>query len=188
MEELVGNLPTYKANHCLSKNGKEIALKSFKSVDSSSALDSDLEDTEFEKYFIKIFKKMLKNKKVKKDGNNKASYKTKSVPEKNPSKGSTKPIQPFECQGYGHTECANKKEKSNGKFFNVSWEDDTDEEKSEPESPDDDFKNCVAFMALSTVSSMQGSFDRESKSDENSDSDNFFDDDEDSETAYKKLL
>ena len=84
---------------------------------------------------------MLKNKKAKKDGNNKAPYKTKSVPEKNPSKGSTKPIQCFECQGYGHTaaKCANRKEKSKGKALNVSWEEDTDEEKSEPESPDNDF-------------------------------------------------
>ena len=70
----------------------------------------------------------------------------------------------------------------------MSWEDDADEEKSEPESPDNDFKNCVVFMALSTISSMQGSSDRESKSNDNSDSDNFSDDDKDWETAYKKLL
>eukprot|EP00268_Persea_americana_P034952 TRINITY_DN3454_c0_g1_i2.p1 TRINITY_DN3454_c0_g1~~TRINITY_DN3454_c0_g1_i2.p1 ORF type:complete len:227 (-),score=57.35 TRINITY_DN3454_c0_g1_i2:922-1602(-) len=133
---------------------------------------------------------MLKNKKAKKDGNNKAPYKTKSVPEKNPSKGYIKPIQCFECQGYGHTaaKCANKKEKSKGQALNVSWEEDTDEEKSEPESPNNDFKNCVAFMALSTVSSLQGSSDRESKSNDNSDFDNFSDDDKDWETAYKKLL
>ena len=43
-------------------------------------------------------------------------------------------------------------------------------------------------MALSTVSSLQGSSDRESKSDENLDFDNFSDDDKDWETAYKKLL
>ena len=43
-------------------------------------------------------------------------------------------------------------------------------------------------MAFSIVSSMQGSSDRESKSDDNSDSDNFSDDDKDQETAYKKLL
>ena len=70
----------------------------------------------------------------------------------------------------------------------MSWEEDTDEEKSEPEYPDNDFKNCVAFMVLSIVSSMQGSSDRESKSYDYSDSDNFSDDDEDWETAYKKLL
>ena len=134
-----------EANHCLSKNGMEVALKSSKSVDSSSESECDLEDAEFEKYFIKKFKKMLKNKKAKKDGNNKAPYKTKFVSEKNTSKGSTKPIQCFECQGYGHTaaKCVNKKEKSKGKALNVSWEEDTDEEKSEPESPDNDFKNVL---------------------------------------------
>lgn len=190
VEELVGNLQTYEANHCLRKNGKEVALKSSKSVDSSSESECDSKDAEFEKYFIKKFKKMLKNKKAKKDGNNKAPYKTKSVPEKNSSKESTKPIQCFECQCYGHNaaKCANRKEKSKGKALNMSWEEDTDEEKSEPESLDNDFKNCVAFMALSIVSSMQGSSDRESKSDDNSDSDNFSDDDKNWETAYKKLL
>lgn len=66
----------------------------------------------------------------------------------------------------------------------MSWEEDTDEEKSEPESPDNDFKNCIAFMALSTVSSLQGSSDRESKSNDNSDSDNLSDDDKDWETTY----
>ena len=112
------------------------------------------------------------------------------MPENNPSKGSTKPIQCFECQGYGHiaAKCANIKEKSKGKVLNVSWEEDTDGEKREPESPDNDFQNYVAFMALSTVSSMQGSSDKESKSDDNSDSDNLSDDDKDWETAYKKLL
>ena len=103
VEELVGNLQTYEANHCLNKNGNEVAPKSSKSVDSSSESECDSEDAGFEKYFIKKFKKMLKNKKAKKDGNNKAPYKTKFVSEKNTSKGSTKPIQCFECQGYGHT-------------------------------------------------------------------------------------
>ena len=179
-----------EANHCLSKNGKEVALKSPKSVDSSFESECDLEDAEFEKYLIKKLKKMLKNKKAKKDGNNKAPYKTKSMPKKNPSKRSTKLIQCFECQGHGHTaaKCANRKEKSKDKALNVSWEEDTDEEKSEPESPDNDFKNCVAFMALSAVYSLHSSSDRESKSDDNSDSDNFSDDDKDWETAYKKLL
>ena len=153
---------------------RKLHFKSSKSVDSSSESECDLEDAEFEKYLIKKLKKMLKNKKAKKDGNNKAPYKTKFVSEKNTSKGSTKPIQCFECQGYGHvaTKCANRKEISKGKALNVSWEEDTDEEKSEPESPDNDFKDCVAFMALSTVSSLQGSSDRESKSNDNSDSDN----------------
>ena len=77
MEELVGNLQTNKANHCLSKNGKGIGLKSSKSMDSSYASDCDLEDAKFEKYFIKKFKKMLKNKKAKKDGKNMAPFMTK---------------------------------------------------------------------------------------------------------------
>ena len=76
--------------------------------------------------------------------------------ERNQSTGTPKPVKCFECQGYGHTaaKCVNRKKKSKGKVLNVSWEEDTDEEKSEPESPDNDFKNCVAFMALSIVSSM----------------------------------
>ena len=176
-------------NHCQSKNGKEIALKSFKSVDSSSESDCDLDDVGFEKYFVKKFMKIWKHKKANKDSQ---KNKTKYVPnsEKNPSKGSTKPIQRFECQGYGHitTKCANKKEKSKGKALNIAWEEDTDEEKSELESPNNEFKNCVSFIVVSTISSMQGSSNRESKSDENSDSDNFSDDDKDWETAYKKLL
>ena len=79
VEELVGNLQTYEANHCLGKNGKEVALKSLQFVDSSSESECDSEDAGFEKYFIKKFKKMLKNKNAKKDGNNKAPYKTKFV-------------------------------------------------------------------------------------------------------------
>ena len=43
-------------------------------------------------------------------------------------------------------------------------------------------------MTLPTVSSMQGSSDREPKFDENSDSHNFSDDDKDWKTTYKKLL
>ena len=133
---------------------------------------------------------MLRSKKAKNDGNNKAPYKTKYVPEKNPFKRSTKNIQCFECQGYGHiaAKCANRKEKGKGKALNVSWEEDIDEDKSDPESPDNEFKTSVAFMALFIVSSMQGSSHRESKFDKTLDFDDFFDDDKDWETTYKKLL
>ena len=95
MEELVGNLQTYKANHCQSKNGKEIELKSSKSVENDSELDCNSDDAEFEKYFVKKSRKMLENKKARKDSQNlKAPSKTKFVPkfEKNQSKGSYTPI------------------------------------------------------------------------------------------------
>ena len=124
MEELVGNLQTYEANHCQSNNGKEIALKSSKSVEDDSKLDCDLDGAEFKKYFVRKFRKMWKNKKAMKDSQNpEAPSKTKfgPKPEKNPSKGSSKPIQCYECQGHGHTaaKCANRKEKSKAKTLNV---------------------------------------------------------------------
>ena len=182
VEELVGNLQTHEANHCLNNNGKEVALKSLKSVDSSSESECDSEDAGFEKYFIKKFKKMLKNKKAKKDGNNKAPYKTKSVPEKNPSKGSTKPIQCFECQGFGHPayKCANWLERNKGKALNVSWEEDSENENSESKSQFE-YAKFVAFMSSTNLSFEQGSSDK-------SKCDDLSDEEQDLEIAYKKLL
>ena len=49
VEDLVGNLQTYEANHCQIKNGKEIALKSSKFVNSDFELECDSDDVEFEK-------------------------------------------------------------------------------------------------------------------------------------------
>lgn len=84
---------------------------------------------------------------------NKTFNKPKVVPknDKNPAKNTFKPIQSFECQRYGHTtaRCANRKEKKRGKAPNVAWDDDSDAESSGLDSPDNEFENCVTFMALS---------------------------------------
>ncbi|RWR91205.1 LRR.XII-like protein [Cinnamomum micranthum f. kanehirae] len=110
VEELVGNLQTYAANHCQTKRGKDIALVSSNSMDDNENSDSsyDYEDAKFEAYFAKNFKKMWKNRKsiTKKDSHNpKATTKGKFAQEieKNQDKGTSKPIQCFECQGYGNT-------------------------------------------------------------------------------------
>lgn len=69
--------------------------------------------------------------------------------------------------------CANRKEKNKGKALNVAWDDDFAAESSGPESHDNWFENCVASIALSTTSSMHGSSNRESKSNEDLDSNDF---------------
>ena len=126
-------------------------------------INCESDDAVFESYFFKKFRKMWKNKKAnsRKDSHNpKAPTKGKFVPnsEKNPSKGSSKLIQYFECQGYGHTaaKCASRREKSKSKALNVSWDDKSEEEISEPESSTNGSGKYVAFMALSNVSSIQG--------------------------------
>ena len=45
MEELVGNLQTFKSNHCQAKRGKDISLVSSNSIDDTE--NSDLDDAEF---------------------------------------------------------------------------------------------------------------------------------------------
>ena len=95
--------------------------------------DSSSDDAQFEAYFARKFKKMWKKKKAfpKKDAftkkdplNPKAVSKGKFVPktEREKSKGTTKPIQCFECQGFGHTatKCANWQQKSKGKALSVA--------------------------------------------------------------------
>ena len=62
-------------------------------------------------FFEKKCRKLWKNNLKKELQNNKAPNKAKFVPksDKNPGKGPSKPIQCYECQGYGHTaaKCAN---------------------------------------------------------------------------------
>ena len=57
----------------------------------------------------------------------------------------------------------------------MSWDEDTDEKKSEPESPTLELGKFVVFMVVSNASFVQGSSDKESKSDEDIDN-NFFSD------------
>ena len=175
VEERVGNLQTYEANHCQIKKGKDIALMFSNSVDSDSSCDS--EDARFEAYFSKKFKKMWKNKKslANKDSQYpKAHSKGKSLPktERNQSTGTPKPVKCFECQGFGHTvaQCANRRDKSKGEALNVAWDEDSDEDVSEPDSPSSEFGKFIAFMAVSNTSSMQGS-----KSDEDLEINDFSD-------------
>ena len=76
--------------------------------------------------------------------------------EKNKSKGTSKLIRSFECQGYGHTaaKCANCKEKSKGKALNVAWDEESNEEVSESDSASSESGKFIAFMALSNTSSV----------------------------------
>ena len=123
---------------------------------------------------------------------NKAPNKSKFVPksDKNLVKGPSKPIQCYECQGHGHTttKCTNWKEKIKGKALDISWENDYEEECSEPESPSRESGRCVAFMVLSNPSFMQGSFDRDSKSDEDIDLQDFSNNEQDKKAEYMRLL
>lgn len=54
IEKLVGNLQTFDANHCSTKEAKDIALMSSKSVEDDSKVLSDCEsdDAEFEAFFV----------------------------------------------------------------------------------------------------------------------------------------
>lgn len=68
--------------------------------------------------------------------------------DKNPLKRSSKSIQCYERQGYDHTatKCDNCKEKRKGKALSVSWDDDSEEERSDqPESPSNAFEKFVAL-------------------------------------------
>lgn len=62
--------------------------------------------------------------------------------------------------------------------MNVSWDEDSEEEKSESECPNDS-ENFVALMALSNVSSMQGLSNKDSKSDEDINLHDFLDQEHD---------
>lgn len=65
IDELVGNLQTFEADHCSTKKLKGITLMSLKSVEGCSDDDTDCnsDDVEFEAIFVKKFKSFLKNKK-----------------------------------------------------------------------------------------------------------------------------
>ena len=148
----------------------------------------DLDDAKFEAYFTRKCKKMWKNKKAftRKDSMNpKASSKGEFVPkmERNKSEGTSKPIQCFECQEYGHTiaKCANRKEKSKGKALNVAWDEEFNKEVSKPDSPSSESGKFIFFMALSNTSSVQ-----ESKSEDDLDTNDS--DEEQTDEDYQKLF
>ena len=71
--------------------------------------------------------------------------------------------------------------------MNVSWEEDSKNEYSESESQFE-YAKFVAFMTCTNSSFEQGSFDKDSKSDDESKLDDLFDEEQDVEVAYKKLL
>lgn len=73
--------------------------------------------------------------------------------------------------------------------MNVTWGDDSENEKNEPESPTQGFGKFIAFMTRSSeISSMQGSSDRDSKLDEDLSLNGFSDEEQDMEASYMKLL
>lgn len=113
VEQLVGNLQTFEVNHCSDKKSKGIALMSSKENHDDES-ENDFDNVELEALFVKKFKKYLNiNKKNlnKEFSKNKSFNKSKFVPkiDKTSSKNTNKPIQCFECQGFGHpaSKCAN---------------------------------------------------------------------------------
>ena len=113
---------------------------------------------------LESLKKMWNKEKAfpNKDSKNpKAVSKWKFVPKtkRNKLKGASKPIQCYECQGYSHTaaKCANRKSKSKGKALNVAWDEESDDEVSEPDLPSSESGKFIAFMTLSNASSVQES-------------------------------
>lgn len=193
VEQLVGNLQTFEANHYSDKKSKGIALMSSKdNADDES--DNDSDDAELEALFVKKFKKYLnKNKKnLKREfSKNKILNKLKigSKNEKTSSKNTNKPIQCFECQGFGHpaSKCANQLERNKGKTLNVSWEEDSEDENSESESQSK-YAKFVAFMSSTNLSFEQGSSDKDFKSNDESRCEDLSDEEQDLEVVYKKLL
>lgn len=208
VEELVRNLQTFEAVHCQVKKGKDIALISSSSMDDHDTCnpDSDTDDEHFEAYLARKLQKIWINRKNfnKKDSSNsKPPYSSNSKPpftsnskphfkgkfvsktEQNYSKGTTKPIKCFECQGYGHTasKCANRKEKNRSKALNVAWDENSDEDVSEPDSPSSKSGKFITFMALLNISSVQ-----ESKSEDDLDINQISDEEQEGDEAYQKLL
>ena len=102
---------------------------------------------------------------------NKSFNKPKTAPKnyKNSSKNANKPIQCFECQGFGHpaSKCANRLERNKGKALNVSWEEDSENENSESKSQFE-YAKFVAFMTSNYSSFEQESSDKDPKSDDES--------------------
>lgn len=103
------------------------------------------ENDELEAFFVKKFKKFLTNNKsgmkknfLKNEGQTRNSYVPKGdkPTEKSFSKSSSKDIKCFECQGYGHiaAKCANRVDKWLDRALNVTWDDESKDEKSELES------------------------------------------------------
>ena len=115
---------------------------------------------------------------------NKSFNKPKIAPKnyKNSSKNANKPIQCFECQGFGHpaSKCANRLERNKRNALNVSWEEDSENENSESKSQFE-YAKFVAFMSSTNLSFEQGSSDK-------SKCDDLSDEEQDLEIAYKKLL
>lgn len=72
--------------------------------------------------------------------------------------------------------------------MNVSWEDNSLEEDSEPKSPSHESRKSVAFMGRSNVFSMQGLSDKESNSDEDLDLHDFSDNKQDLEAEHRRVL
>ena len=139
VDELVGNIQTFEANHCSNKKSKCIALMSYKSAKdcSNDGSDGASDDADFECVFVKRFKikknDILENKAYKK-------Y------EKNP-------IHCYECQGFDHvaSPCENRKLKNKGKALSATWSDDSsidlDSSKSDSEEP----KCVVLWLELTSL-------------------------------------
>ena len=72
--------------------------------------------------------------------------------------------------------------------MNVTWDDDYEDEKSETESLSESVGKFITFKSRSSkISSVQGSSDRDSKSDEDLNLHETSDDDQDLEVRYVKL-
>ena len=102
---------------------------------------------------------------LKNEAQNRNNYvpKTNEPTGKSFSKNSSKGIKCFECQGYRHisAKSANRVERHLDRALNVTWDDDSEEEKSESESISKYGGKFIAIMSRSSkISSVHGSSDR----------------------------
>lgn len=142
------------------------------SGESDDETENNLDNEDFEALFVKNFKKLLnKNKSGMKRNflKNKAQNRNNYLPKidkptgKSFSKNSSKGIKCFECQGYGHivAKCANRVERRLDRALNVTWDDDSEEQKSQSESISECGGKFIASRSRSSkIFSVQGSSDR----------------------------
>jgi hypothetical protein len=132
--ELVGSLQTYELSLPLVKKLKTIALKASKKQVEASSEEDFMEEEKAVALLAKNFRRLMRDNRFK----NKFSEKVKKAPrEADPKEEEKKdPRGPrcFECSGFGHirADCQNLK-KGKGKAYNVTLNDESEEEAPESE-------------------------------------------------------
>ena len=202
-DQLVGNLQTFEANLRSTKKAKGMALVFSKSrVEHDDDSELDTEDPDLDAFFVKKFKKFLKDDKKgfkksfqKLKGQNKpiSSFKTNHSPKpgKNVSIIPLKNTHCYECKGFGHyaSKCINRSFRTQGKVLNVTLDDDSDQDgnDSELESSSPDHGKFMAFMAKSNGTFVQNISDK-SDDDVEEDLNSLDNEHEDLVDAYENLL